>query len=308
MGDGAAETAGPRSTLSDLFLGIFHEVHSIPGADPQELRASTRPSRSPGSPRSCGPGRRRSRSSASGTKLPANLRTFGVNLNLLAPGKGRSPDHRTGPGDRPVLEYLCHKDRSNSVMDLGTRGSGRPPVVEGLAMRLEYEAAPGAGAAPGAHVVNLQMNTVVAGTVFRGMFEDRIEKVIAEVKERKNLILFIDEAHTLVGAGSAMGVPSDAGEHLQVGPGPRRGPDDRRHDGHGVQRRSSRRTRRSPGGFRVVKDRGARPSRGAGRSSWASKPRLEANYGVEILDEAIDFRPLHVRPVRPVFPCVCPTR
>jgi ATP-dependent Clp protease ATP-binding subunit ClpA len=50
-------------------------------------------------------------------------------------------------------------------------------------------------------VVNLQMNTMVAGTMLRGMFEDRIQNVIREIKERPNLILFIDEAHTMVGAG-----------------------------------------------------------------------------------------------------------
>ena len=59
-------------------------------------------------------------------------------------------------------------------------------------------------------VVNLQMNTMVAGTMLRGMFEDRIQNVIRELKERPNLILFVDEAHTMVGAGSALGAPSDA--------------------------------------------------------------------------------------------------
>ena len=54
------------------------------------------------------------------------------------------------------------------------------------------------------------MNTMVAGTMLRGMFEDRIQNVIREIKERPNLILFVDEAHTMVGAGSALGAPSDA--------------------------------------------------------------------------------------------------
>ena len=54
------------------------------------------------------------------------------------------------------------------------------------------------------------MNTMVAGTMLRGMFEDRIQNVIREIKERPNLILFIDEVHTMIGAGSALGAPSDA--------------------------------------------------------------------------------------------------
>src|SRR5437879_13075304 len=59
-------------------------------------------------------------------------------------------------------------------------------------------------------VVNLQMNTMVAGTMLRGMFEDRIQNVIREVEERPNLILFVDEAHPMVGAGSALRAPSGA--------------------------------------------------------------------------------------------------
>jgi ATP-dependent Clp protease ATP-binding subunit ClpA len=64
-------------------------------------------------------------------------------------------------------------------------------------------------------VVNLQMNSMVAGTMLRGMFEDRIQNVIRELKERPNLILFVDEAHTMVGAGSALGAPSDAANVLK---------------------------------------------------------------------------------------------
>ena len=54
------------------------------------------------------------------------------------------------------------------------------------------------------------MNTIVAGTMLRGMFEERIQHVIREMKEHPHLILFVDEAHTMVGAGSALGAPSDA--------------------------------------------------------------------------------------------------
>jgi ATP-dependent Clp protease ATP-binding subunit ClpA len=65
------------------------------------------------------------------------------------------------------------------------------------------------------HLVSLQMNNMVAGTMLRGMFEERIQHVIAEVKARPNLVLFIDEAHTMVGAGSALGAPSDAANMLK---------------------------------------------------------------------------------------------
>ena len=83
-------------------------------------------------------------------------------------------------------------------MIVGDPGVGKTALVEGLAMRLEYEPHRVPERLRSHQIVNLQMNTVVAGTVFRGMFEDRIEKVIAEVRDRRNLILFIDEAHTLI--------------------------------------------------------------------------------------------------------------
>jgi len=271
---------------SDLFLGIFHEVHSIParilknyGVDPSVALS-----------RFAAQLRTREEKVEEFRKryeLPANLRTFGVNLNLLAregkipPIIGRDPEI-----DR-ILEYLCHKDRSNSVMILGDPGVGKTAVVEGLAMRLEYEPHRVPERLRGHHVVNLQMNTVVAGTVFRGMFEDRIEKVIAEVKERKNLILFIDEAHTLVGAGSAMGVPSDAanifksalarGEVQMIGATTATEYKEILQEDEALSRR-----------FRVVKI--GEPTLEETREILMGlKPRLEANYGVEILDEAIDF-------------------
>jgi ATP-dependent Clp protease ATP-binding subunit ClpA len=65
-------------------------------------------------------------------------------------------------------------------------------------------------------IVSLPINAVVAGTPLRGMFEERIQHVIRELKARPNLILFVDEAHTLVGAGSALGAPSDAANMLKA--------------------------------------------------------------------------------------------
>ncbi|MEK7842271.1 MAG: ATP-dependent Clp protease ATP-binding subunit, partial [Deltaproteobacteria bacterium] len=89
-------------------------------------------------------------------------------------------------------------------------GVGKTAVVEGLARKIELEPHKVPKRLRDKQIINLQMNSVVAGTIFRGMFEDRIEKIIKELKDKKNIILFIDEAHTLIGAGSAMGVPSDA--------------------------------------------------------------------------------------------------
>jgi len=114
-----------------------------------------------------------------------------------------------------VLEVLSHRERSNSVMLLGEPGVGKTAIAEGLARRIEFEPDTIPVRLRDAQIVNLQMNALVAGTMLRGMFEERLHTVIREVKERPNLILFVDEAHTLVGAGSALGAPSDAAQVLK---------------------------------------------------------------------------------------------
>jgi len=270
---------------SDLFLGIFHEVHSIPARILKSYGVD------PGVALSRFASQLRSREERveefrKRYELPANLRTFGVNLNLLA-REGKIPPiiGRDREIDQ-IVEYLCHKDRCNSVMLIGDPGVGKTAVAEGLAMRLEYEPHRIPERLRSHQVVNLQMNTVVAGTVFRGMFEDRIEKVISEVKERRNIILFIDEAHTLIGAGSAMGVPSDAANIFKSALA--RG--DVQIIGattvteyKAIIQEDEALARR----FRVV--RIDEPTLDETRDIlYGLKPRLEANYGVTVLDEAVE--------------------
>src|SRR5258705_9905822 len=94
----------------------------------------------------------------------------------------------------------------------GDPGLGKTAIVEGGARRIEFEPESVPVRLRDIQIVNLQMNTMVAGTMLRGMFEDRIQNVIREIKERPNLILFVDEAHSMVGAGAALGAPSDAAD------------------------------------------------------------------------------------------------
>jgi ATP-dependent Clp protease ATP-binding subunit ClpC len=114
-----------------------------------------------------------------------------------------------------VLEILCHRERANSVMLVGEPGVGKTAIVEGLARRIEFDPETVPVRLRDCQIINLQMNTMVAGTMLRGMFEDRMQNVIKEVKERSNLVLFVDEAHTMIGAGSALGAPSDAANILK---------------------------------------------------------------------------------------------
>ena len=120
-------------------------------------------------------------------------------------------------------------------MLVGEPGVGKTAIAEGLARRIEFEPESVPVRLRDCQVINLQMNAIVAGTMLRGMFEDRIQNVIREIKERPNLILFVDEAHTMVGAGSALGSALRCGERLQVGPGARRSSHDRRDHAERVQ-------------------------------------------------------------------------
>ncbi|MGC4086054.1 MAG: AAA family ATPase [Vicinamibacterales bacterium] len=143
-------------------------------------------------------------------ELPPFLKHVATNLNLLAHQDRVPPVYGREEQIAQVLEILCHRERANSVMLLGEPGVGKTAIVEGLAHRIEFEPESVPVRLRDVQIVNLQMNTMVAGTMLRGMFEDRIQNVIRELKERPNLVLFVDEAHTMVGAGAALGAPSDA--------------------------------------------------------------------------------------------------
>lgn len=194
---------------TDLFMAIFQENHSLPakifrsfGLDPDYvMRRITVRIRSK---------EEMEEEVKKKYDLPPNLKHFAVNLNKLAKFDKIPPIIGREEEIHQIMEVLCHMERSNSVMLVGEPGVGKTAVVEGLARMIELEPEKVPERLRGKQIVNLQMNSIVAGTIFRGMFEDRIEKIIKEIKEKKNIIFFIDEAHTLIGAGSAMGVPSDA--------------------------------------------------------------------------------------------------
>ena len=143
-------------------------------------------------------------------ELPPYLKHFGVSLNRLARADKIAPTIGREKEIQQMVEILCHRERANSPMLVGEPGVGKTAVVEGLARLIELEPDKVPARLRGSHVVQLQMGGLVAGTMLRGMFEERIKGIIDEVKERDNLILFIDEAHTIMGAGAALGTSSDA--------------------------------------------------------------------------------------------------
>src|SRR5690606_34664703 len=101
-----------------------------------------------------------------------------------------------------VIQVLSRRTKNNPVL-IGEPGVGKTAIAEGLAQRIVDGEIP--ETLRGKRVMTLDMGTVVAGTKYRGEFEDRLKKIMDEIRQAGNIILFIDELHTLIGAGGAEG-------------------------------------------------------------------------------------------------------
>ena len=135
------------------------------------------------------------------SKTPA-LDSFGRDLTEMAQqGKLDPVIGRTDEIER-VLQVLCRRTKNNPVL-LGEAGVGKTAIVEGLAQQIVGNEVP--EILHERRIVALDLAMMVAGTKYRGQFEERIKAVMNEVRRAKNVILFIDEMHTLVGAGGAEG-------------------------------------------------------------------------------------------------------
>src|SRR5690606_28176125 len=99
-----------------------------------------------------------------------------------------------------VVEVLSRRTKNNPVL-IGEPGVGKTAIAEGLAQQIINNEVP--ETLRDKRVMTLDMGTVVAGTKYRGEFEDRLKKVMDEIRQAGNIILFIDELHTLIGAGGA---------------------------------------------------------------------------------------------------------
>ncbi len=134
-------------------------------------------------------------------KTPA-LNTYGRDLTKAAEKGELDPVIGRKAEIQRILQVLSRRTKNNAVL-IGEAGVGKTAVVEGLAEAIA------AGDAPermrGKRVIALDMTRVVAGTMYRGQFEERLKQLIEEAKAAKNCILFLDEIHTLVGAGGAEG-------------------------------------------------------------------------------------------------------
>ena len=144
-----------------------------------------------------GPGAR----GAKDSKTPA-LTTFGRDLTALAQQGALDPVIGRADEIERVMRILCRRTKNNPAL-LGEAGVGKTAIAEGLAQAIVNGEVP--ELLQGKRVISLDLALMVAGTKYRGQFEERIKAVMDEIRRVKNVILFVDELHSLVGAGSAEG-------------------------------------------------------------------------------------------------------
>src|ERR1700723_2139137 len=134
-------------------------------------------------------------------KTPA-LKAFGRDLTEMARKGEMDPVVGRKNEIRRVVQILCRRTKNNPVL-IGEAGVGKTAIVEGLAQEIASGNVP--ELLRDKKVITLDLALMVAGTKYRGQFEERIKAVMDEIRRTKNVILFIDELHTIVGAGSAEG-------------------------------------------------------------------------------------------------------
>ena len=168
--------------LSDMGVDLDRartEVYRLLGGTPPEMSAA---------------GKQKSKSPA--------LDAFGIDLTELA--KQNKLDEVIGREDEieRVVQILCRRTKNNPVL-IGEAGVGKTAIAEGLAQRIVNKAVP--DLLSDRRIVTLDLGALVAGTKYRGQFEERLKAVLDEIRRVEHVTLFIDELHTLVGAGAAEG-------------------------------------------------------------------------------------------------------
>ncbi|EEC77204.1 hypothetical protein OsI_15716 [Oryza sativa Indica Group] len=138
---------------------------------------------------------------SSGQKMPT-LEEYGTNLTKLAEEGKLDPVVGRQDQIERVTQILGRRTKNNPCL-IGEPGVGKTAIAEGLAQRISNGDVP--ETIEGKKVITLDMGLLVAGTKYRGEFEERLKKLMEEIKQNDDIILFIDEVHTLIGAGAAEG-------------------------------------------------------------------------------------------------------
>ena len=195
-----------------LLLGLIREGEGVAarvlenlGVDLNKIRSNvikmlgeTKPQVSSGS----SSGSSSSSSSSGGKTKTPSLDEFGRDLTLAAQELRLDPVVGREKEIERVIQILARRTKNNPVL-IGEPGVGKTAVAEGLAIRIVNAEVP--DILDGKKVIQLDMGLLVAGTKYRGEFEERLKKIMDEIRQAGNIILVIDEMHTLIGAGAAEG-------------------------------------------------------------------------------------------------------
>ncbi len=181
--------------LAEIDPNFSPEDHEEDDDDDEDDADGTFEDESPAAPEAAG------QEGEGKTKTPA-LKAFGRDLTKIARESGLDPVIGREAEIERVIQILCRRTKNNPVL-IGEAGVGKTAIVEGLAQEIASGNVP--EILRDKRVVTLDLALMVAGTKYRGQFEERIKAVMDEIRKVKNVILFIDELHTIVGAGSAEG-------------------------------------------------------------------------------------------------------
>ncbi len=151
----------------------------------------------------------RSKKAHSGTRA---LQAFCIDITDLARNNKLDPIIAREAEIEKAITILCRRGKNNPIF-LGAPGVGKTAIVEGIAQRIVSGTVP--KSLLNTHLYSLSLSGLVAGTKYRGEFEERIQTLVKEIQNHSNCILFIDEIHTLIGAGSAAGGALDASNILK---------------------------------------------------------------------------------------------
>ncbi len=194
-----------------LLLGLIREGEGVAarvlenlGVDLNKIRSNVVKMLGESKPQTAASGASGSSSSSSSggkTKTPS-LDEFGRDLTLAAQELRLDPVVGREKEIERVIQILARRTKNNPVL-IGEPGVGKTAVAEGLAIRIVNAEVP--DILDGKKVIQLDMGLLVAGTKYRGEFEERLKKIMDEIRQAGNIILVIDEMHTLIGAGAAEG-------------------------------------------------------------------------------------------------------
>ena len=193
-------------TRLDVVNFIAHGITKTPPSQTPAEEAA------PGSEGESPAGNNSSGSNSTSTGQPSALDQYTQNLNKLAKAGKIDPLIGREHEVERVIQILCRRRKNNPLL-VGEAGVGKTAIAEGLAFRITEGQVP--EVLESATVYSLDMGALLAGTKYRGDFEQRLKAVLKQLKADKHAVLFIDEIHTLIGAGSASGGTLDASNLLK---------------------------------------------------------------------------------------------